>query len=59
MYYWTCSKYRNGVKYFISGTDEAGYPIETKDESKAYHFKDFGNAMSFFNLGYSVMKHYC
>lgn len=59
MCYWTCSKYRNGVKYFIAGTDENGYPVETKDESEAWHFKDFNVAMSFFNLGYSVMKHYC
>ena len=57
MIYWTCEKYRNGIKYFIKGTDEAGYPIETTDENKAWKFKDFNVAMSFFNLGYCVLKH--
>lgn len=53
MTYWTCEKYRNGIKYFIKGTDQAGYPIE----DEAWHFQDFGTAMSYFNMGYCVMKH--
>ena len=57
MYYWTCEKYRNGVKYFIKGTDQAGYPFETTNENEAWHFTDFHTAMSYFNMGYSVMKH--
>ena len=57
MFYWTVEKYRNGVRYFIKGTDQAGYPIETTNENEAWHFKDFNVAMSFFNMGYSIMKH--
>ena len=57
MTYWTCVKYRNGVKYFIKGTDQSGYPIETKNEDEAWHFQEFGTAMSYFNMGYSIMKH--
>lgn len=57
MCYWTCEKYRDGVKYFIRGTDQAGYPIETKNEAEAWKFNDFNVAMSYFNMGYSIMKH--
>ena len=57
MFYWTCEKYRNGIRYFIKGTDPAGYPLETTDENEAWHFTDFNTAMSYFNMGYSVMKH--
>ena len=57
MFYWTCEKYRNGVRYFIKGTDQAGYPIETQNETEAWKFRDFNVAMSFFNMGYSIMKH--
>ena len=57
MFYWTCEKYRNGIKYFIKGTDQAGYPIETTNENEAWKFNDFNVAMSFFNLGYCVLKH--
>ena len=32
MYYWTCEKYRNGVRHFIKDIDLAGYPIETTNE---------------------------
>ena len=57
MTYWTCEKYRDGIRFFIKDIDKAGYPIETKNEDEAWCFKDFGTAMSFFNLGESVMKH--
>ena len=57
MTYWTCEKYRDGVKYFIKGTDQAGYPLETTNENEAWHFIDFNTAMSYFSMGYSVMKH--
>lgn len=57
MFYWTCEKYRNGVRCFIKGTDQAGYPLETTDETEAWKFRDFNVAMSFFDMGYSIMKH--
>ena len=57
MTYWTVEKYRNGIRHFIKGTDQAGYPIETTNENEAWHFKDFNIAMSFFNMGYCIMKH--
>ena len=57
MYYWTCEKYRNGVRYFIKDIDSAGYPLETTDENEAWCFTNFNTAMSYFNMGYSVMKH--
>lgn len=57
MTYWTCVKYRNGIKFFIKGTDEAGYPLETKNEFEAYHFKNFDQAMMFYDMGYSIFKH--
>lgn len=50
--YWTV--FKNGE--YVSGTDEFGYPLHTKDKSKAFKFYDFDTAMSYFNLGYAVIK---
>ena len=50
--YWIV--FKNGE--YVSGTDEFGYPFHTKDRNKAFKFYDFNTAMSFFNLGYSVIK---
>ena len=50
--YWIV--FKNGE--YVSGTDEFGYPLHTKDRNKAFKFYDFNTAMSFFNLGYSVIK---
>lgn len=50
--YWIV--FKNGE--YVSGTDEFGYPLHTKDRSKAFKFYDFNTAMSFFNLGYAVIK---
>ena len=58
MFYWTCEKYRNGIKYFVKDIDRSGHPIETKNEDEAWRFQDFGAAMFYFNLGYTIMKHY-
>jgi len=46
--------FKNGE--YVSGTDEFGYPLHTKDKSKAFKFYDFDTAMSYFNLGYAVIK---
>lgn len=50
--YWIV--FKNGE--YVSGTDEFGYPLHTKDKSKAFKFYDFDTAMSYFNLGYAVIK---
>ena len=50
--YWIV--FKNGE--YVSGTDEFGYPLHTKDRNKAFKFYDSNTAMSFFNLGYSVIK---
>ena len=50
--YWTV--FKNGE--YVSGTDEFGYPLHTKDKSKAFKFYDFDIAMSYLNLGYAVIK---
>lgn len=50
--YWIVFKHGE----YVSGTDEFGYPLHTKDKSKAFKFYNFNTAMSFFNLGYSVIK---
>ena len=50
--YWIV--FKNGE--YVSGTDEFGYPLHTKDRNKAFKFYDFNTAMSFFNLGYAVIK---
>lgn len=50
--YWIV--FKNGE--YVSGTDEFGYPLHTKDKSKAFKFYDFNTAISYFNLGYAVIK---
>jgi hypothetical protein len=50
--YWIVFKHGE----YVSGTDEFGYPLHTKDKSKAFKFYDFNTAMSFFGLGYAVIK---
>lgn len=57
MTYWTVQKYHNGKWIYVSETDEYGYPIHTDKESEAWKFYDFNTAMSFFELGYIIMKH--
>ena len=52
MAYWIV--FKNGE--YVSGTDEFGYPLHTKDKNKAFKFYDFNTAMSYFNLGYAVIK---
>lgn len=53
MHYWIV--FKNGL--YVSGTDEFGYPLHTKDKEKAYKFYDFNLAMSsFFDLGYAIIK---
>ena len=58
MPYWTVQKRENGKWVYVSGTDEYGYPNHTENEDEAWKFYDFNTAMSFFNLGYIIMKHY-
>ena len=41
---------------YVSGTDEFGYPVHTKDKKKAYKFHDFNVVMSYVMLGYAVIK---
>ena len=41
---------------YVAGTDEFGYPIHTKDKKKAFKFYDFNTAISYLNLGYSIIK---
>lgn len=50
--YWIV--FKNGE--YVSGTDEFGYPTHTKDRKEAFKFYNFDTAMSFFNLGYAVIK---
>lgn len=54
MPYWIV--YKRGK--YVTGTDEFGYPIHSKEEKDAWHFSDFNVAMSFFNLGYIIEKRY-
>lgn len=54
MKYWIVRK--NGK--YVSGTDEFGYPLHTKNKEKAWKFYDFNVAMSYFNLGYCIIKQY-
>ena len=51
-FYWIA--FKNGE--YISGTDEFGYPLHTKDKSKAYKFHDFNTAASLLDLGYALIK---
>lgn len=50
--YWIA--YKNGE--YISGTDEFGYPIHTKDRKQAYKFYNFNVAMTYFSMGYCIIK---
>ena len=50
--YWVA--FKNGE--YVSGTDEFGYPTHTKDREEAFKFYDFDVAMSYFNLGYAIIK---
>lgn len=43
---------------YVSGTDEFGYPLHTRDKKEAWKIYNFDVAMSYFNLGYCVMKQY-
>lgn len=53
MNYWIA--FKNGE--YVSGTDEFGYPLHTKNENEAYKFYDFNMAMSsYFDLGYALIK---
>lgn len=57
MEYWIVFRIKNHKRWYVSGTDEYGYPEHSYEESKAWHFKNFDTAMSYFNLGYTVEKH--
>ena len=48
--------WKNGK--YISGTDEFGCLLHTKDKEKAWKFYDFNIAMTYFNLGYCISKQY-
>ena len=50
--YWVV--FKNGK--YVSGTDKFGYPIHTTNESEAFKFYDFNMAMTFFHLGYAIIK---
>lgn len=54
MVYWIVSK----GKWYVSGTDEFGYPVHTTDKAKAWKFYDFGAAINYLNLGYCILKEY-
>lgn len=54
MPYWIA--FKNGE--YVSGTDEFGYPTHTKRQSKAWKFYDFDVVMTYFSLGYVIMKEY-
>lgn len=41
---------------YISGTDEFGYPLHTKDKNNAYKFYDINVVNSLLELGYSALK---
>ena len=53
MNYWIA--FKNGM--YVSGTDEFGYPLHTKNKDEAYRFYDFDFVMStYFKLGYAIIK---
>ena len=54
--YWLVFKIKNGRYIYVSGTDEYGYPTHTEIVSEAWKFYNFDTAMSYFNLGYAVVK---
>lgn len=51
-HYWVV--FKNGE--YVSGTDEFGYPLHTKNKEEAWKFYDFNVAMNYFNLGYAIIK---
>lgn len=52
--YWLAFKNQE----YISGTDKYGHPIHTKNKDKALKFYDFNVAMTYFTLGYAIIKEY-
>jgi hypothetical protein len=58
MNYWVVFKIKNGCFFYVSGTDEFGYPTHTTVEEEAWKFNNFNTAMSYFNLGYTIEKKY-
>jgi hypothetical protein len=50
--YWIA--YKNGM--YIADIDENGNLIHTKKENEALHFNKFNFAMTYFRLGYSILK---
>ena len=54
MWYWIA--YKDGR--YISGTDEFGYPIHSKDKKDAWKFYDFKVASSYLEFGYSLLQEY-
>jgi hypothetical protein len=50
--YWIV--FKNGE--YISGVDEFGNPLHTKNYSDAFKFYDFDEAINYFKLGYSIIK---
>lgn len=46
--------FKKGV--YVAGTDSAGYPIHTAKREEAWEFTNFEVAMSYFKLGYAIMK---
>ena len=50
--YWIV--FKNGE--YISGTDEFGYPIHTKDKKEAFKFYNFDTVKNLLDLGYSFLK---
>ena len=52
MSYWIAKK---GNQY-IAETDQFGNPIHTTNEKEAWKFNNFNTAMSYFNMGYSILK---
>ena len=41
---------------YIAGTDTTGYPIHTTKREEAWKFTNFEVAMSYFKLGYTIIK---
>lgn len=58
MEYWIVYKIERGEFYYVAGTDRFGYPIHTKSEDAAWHFKDFRVVEALAYLGYESSKRY-
>ena len=52
MNYWIA--FKNGK--YVSGTDELGHTLHTRNENEAYKFYNFNTAMNYFILGYAIIK---